>query len=57
MSILTDGTLAARLTDALAAADIPYSLTVQHLETDDDPFNPTTTWVDHAAQGWLDFAT
>ncbi|WP_319798774.1 hypothetical protein [Nitrobacter sp.] len=54
MSILTDGSLAARLTDALVAADLPYSIKVQHLESDDDPFNPTTTWVDHACTGWLD---
>ncbi|MBN9007336.1 MAG: hypothetical protein J0H40_18220 [Rhizobiales bacterium] len=54
MSILTDGTLATRLTDALVAADLPYALTVQHLESDDDPFNPTTTWVDHDCTGWVD---
>lgn len=54
MSILLDGTLAARLTDALVAADLPYAITVQHLESDEDPFNPTTTWVDHDCTGWLD---
>jgi hypothetical protein len=54
MSILTDGSLAARLTDALAAADIPYDVVIQRTETDDDPFNPTTTVVDHAASGWSD---
>ena len=54
MSILLDGTLADRLTDALIANDLPYALTVQHLQSDNDPFNPTTTWVDHDCTGFLD---
>ena len=54
MSILLDGSLAARLTDALVATDLPYSLVVQHQESDGDPFNPTLVWVDHDCTGWLD---
>lgn len=54
MSILLDGTLADRLVSRLVAAGLPYALTVQHLESDNDQFNPTTTWVDHACTGFLD---
>ncbi|ABE62949.1 hypothetical protein Nham_2154 [Nitrobacter hamburgensis X14] len=54
MSILLDGSLAARLTDALVAADLPYALTVQHGVDNGDPFNPETTWVDHSCTGWVD---
>ncbi|MEH6950615.1 hypothetical protein V4R08_04605 [Nitrobacter sp. NHB1] len=51
---MTDGTLATRLSAALNSAGIPYGLTLQHQESDNDPFNPTVTWVDHDAQGWVD---
>lgn len=54
MSILLDGSLAERLTDALVAADLPYAITVQHQESDGDPFNPTFVWIDHECTGWLD---
>lgn len=54
MSILTDGTLADILAGALIANDLPYPLVVQHLESDGDPFNPTTTWVSHACSGFVD---
>lgn len=54
MSILLDGSLAQTLTDALIAHDLPYALKVQHLESNGDPFNPETVWVDHACMGWVD---
>lgn len=54
MSILLDGSLAQTLTDALIAHDLPYALKVQHLESNGDPFNPETVWVDHACTGWVD---
>lgn len=55
MSVLLDGTLAARLADALVAADLPYDVAIVRTETDDsDPFNPETTDVTHTASGWCD---
>ncbi|WP_439925532.1 hypothetical protein [Nitrobacter sp. JJSN] len=51
---MTDGTLAARLTFSLQAADIPYDVAVVRSESDGDPFNPTLTDVTHNCTGWLD---
>jgi hypothetical protein len=54
MSILTDGTLADRLTDALIAADLPYDVAIVRQESNGDPFNPELTDVTHACSGWVD---
>lgn len=54
MSILTDGTLAARLADALALNDIPCDVAIVRQESDGDPFNPVVTDVTHNCQGWSD---
>ncbi len=54
MSILTDGSLAERLTFSLQAADIPYDVAVVRSESDGDPFNPELIDVTHDCSGWSD---
>lgn len=53
-SILTDGSLAARLTAALNAHSIPYTVTIVRQESDGDPFNPVIVDVQYTASGWSD---
>lgn len=54
MTSLLEGSLAARLQSALTTAQIPFSLTVQHGVSNDDPFNPEIVWTDYEASGWVD---
>jgi hypothetical protein len=54
MPSILSGSLAERLSDALTSAEIPFPLTVQHGESNQDPFNPEIVWVDHDCSGWLD---
>ncbi|WP_338832325.1 hypothetical protein [Bradyrhizobium sp. 27S5] len=53
MSVL-DSELAAELTDALIAFDIPQACTITRNVVSGSDYDPTITTVDYAAMGWVD---
>jgi hypothetical protein len=54
MSILDDGSLAEEIAEGLAAADIPFDVTLLEQVVSGPPHNPTIDYVDHPCKGFAE---